>query len=387
MAKKFVIPSVDEVEELFREVDETGHSNKEKAVNQRKRRKEMGVAVEIDPLSQDDPSGANTEKAIRRTAVLSVLIILFLVVGAQVSYGIARRTNTANLAREVSYKTISSALEGGVGWGKGFTQFPDEFKVIEANEKTGRVEVSVVDTYSENEMEAFAGAQVQATAFSVNALLNPNINTVVYNVDFHTNPEGQTQTSKLFGFLRPTGKVKSFMTFVWTKHATESGVNFSCSLTGVSDSLMQQLKDRSSMTLTESLFGPSTKKDLYSYKTEFVGDNSKTVAIASGMDYTKDYTYKGIAIKDDTEGKTLVVELNANGRVKDVDLSKQATMTFALIGNVDSIQYINTEDESTIVSYTRDELDKKLQKESAGKLSLKVIGDSEESFNAYKEGK
>ena len=67
-------------------------------------------------------------------------------------------------------------------WGNGFTQFPREFTVNEASEKTGTIEVSVVDSDSRNELELLSNSQIQASALATNALLNEKINRVVYNV-------------------------------------------------------------------------------------------------------------------------------------------------------------------------------------------------------------
>ena len=63
----------------------------------------------------------------------------------------------------------------------------------EADENTGRIEVTVVDSTSSSALECFSSSQVQATAFSVNALLNPNIDTVVYHVSVHADEDGAMQ--------------------------------------------------------------------------------------------------------------------------------------------------------------------------------------------------
>lgn len=253
--------TADEAEALFATVDHTGHSDEERARRQRAHRREKGVSLDIDPLSEDDPSGSNVGKVITKTAVSFVAIFLVAVVVGQVAFGFLRRSNTANLSEDVNVRTVASALRGGVEWGNGFTQFPTDFSVQEADENTGRIEVTVIDTSSENALECFAGSQVQATAFSVNALLNPNIDTVVYHVNVHEAEDGSIQRSTLFGFLKPTGDVTSFMTFVWTKTQSETGVNFSCRITGIDSAVQDELRDQITTSFTPVQILSTEKSD------------------------------------------------------------------------------------------------------------------------------
>lgn len=259
--------SGDEAEELFAEVDETGHTNKERAKKQHSRRKEKGTSVEVDPLAGEDPSGADTDRVITRTAVVFVSAFLALVVLAQVGWGYVRRVTTTTLAENASMRSVVSALGMGVEWGGGFTQFPSEFTVQEADENTHRIEVTVTDSDSSSELEAFATAQVQASALSVNALLNPNIDTVVYHVKVRMDDEGRFQKSTLFGFLRPTGATTPFMTFVWTKTAAEDGVVFDCSITGMDSKTQERLH--------EAITSKSTPASIINY---VIGDNAEEVA-------------------------------------------------------------------------------------------------------------
>ncbi len=232
-----------QAEELFEKVDETGHSNKDAAERQRSHRRLFGHGVEVDPLSGDDPSGSTVEKSITKVAITVILIFLAALVLAQVSCGVARRLNTANLSDEVNVRTVASALSGGVEWGNGFTQFPDDFTIQEASEDTGRVEVTVIDTSSRDTMECFAGSQIQATAFAVNALLNPNIDTVIYHVQVHRASDGTIERSSLFGFLKPTGDLESFMTFIWRKSTSANGrVNFTCTIAGMDEDIQTKLR-------------------------------------------------------------------------------------------------------------------------------------------------
>ena len=215
--------TADEAEELFSKVDETGHTNVETAQRQRRHRHLTGTGVDIDPLSADDPSGSNVGKTIAKAAAIFVAGFFVLIVGTQLVFGYVRRSNTANLSTNVNVRTVASALRGGVEWGNGFTQFPEDFSVQEADENAGRVEVTVIDTTSETVLEALAGSQVQAAAFSTNALLNQNINTVTYHVQVYLDAQGKIATSSFFGFVKPSGNLTSLMTFVWTKTYTEDG--------------------------------------------------------------------------------------------------------------------------------------------------------------------
>lgn len=234
-----------EVEAIFASLDETGHVNPQVADSEHASRRAKGVGLEIDPLSGKDPSGSDVSKVIARTAVLFVLITLAVILIAQVSCGVARRVTTGTLANNVSVESVASALTNGVEWGSGFTQFPTEFTVQEADENTGRIEVSVVDTTSTSELEAMAGSYVQATAFATNALLNPNINTVVYRVSFHVDANGNIQHDQFFGFLQPTGSLQNFMTFIFTKVNTEDGgFNINCTITGLDEETTQLMREK-----------------------------------------------------------------------------------------------------------------------------------------------
>ena len=247
--QRFALDSTS-AEGLFATVDETGHTNAETAKKQRARRRKFGSAVAVDPLSLQDPSGSNVEKIITITAVSFVALFFVLVVATQVATALIRRTSTANLATEVSVKAVGSAMSGGVEWGNGFTQFPERFSVQEADENTHRIEVT--DTTSRDLLEVFAGSQIQAAALAVNALLNPNINTVIYHVQVHYDENGKLSHSNLFGILPPQGVQKTLMTFVWTKTTTKNGVRFHCTITGVDKETADKLRTNITSSFTPS---------------------------------------------------------------------------------------------------------------------------------------
>ena len=241
--------SDEEAASLFSRLDETGHDNELKAKKQHARRKATGQSVEFDPLSGKDPSGADYEKHIRRASVLFVILTIAVVVGAQLVLAIGRRNDTAILASEVNVRTVSAALRNGVSWGTGYTQFPYEFTIQEADENTGRVEVTVVDSMSRDEAEVFAQAQIQATAFGINALQNPSINTVIYHTALHQNAKGSMQHSLMYGVLLPTGKTKSVVTFTWTKNPSKgsNGFDWSCNVSGVDDAMAEKIREKTGM--------------------------------------------------------------------------------------------------------------------------------------------
>lgn len=251
--------SAEQAEELFAKVDNSGHTNAKKAERQRKRRKEFGHGVEVDPLSTDDPSGSNVGKVITRASVFLIVGLLAVIVFVQVYSSQALRKNTAILSNDITVQTVADALSNGIEWGNGFTQFPEDFSVQEADQNTGRIEVTVVDTSSSNALVCFSNAQIQAAALSVSSLLNPQIDTVIYHVNVHTNEDGTMQQSSMFDFFKPTGDLKPFMTFIWTKNTTPDGqVRFNCTITGVDSELQETLR---SQILTVAPEATSKKDD------------------------------------------------------------------------------------------------------------------------------
>ena len=217
MAKKTPL-TPEEVTELFAQLDDSGVLDPGGPHRKRTRRT-------IDPLSDEDPSGSNVDHAISRAAMAVIIGVLLLVLGMQLWYGISRRLNTANLSDTANAQTVSLALEGGVEWGNGFTQFPRDFTVEEADERTGIVEVSVVDAESSNELELFSNSQIQAAALATNALLNDNINQVVYNVSARLDEDGNITSDHLFGLLPAQGEERVIFTFVWTKYRSGDSAN------------------------------------------------------------------------------------------------------------------------------------------------------------------
>ncbi|MBY4797780.1 hypothetical protein K6V98_05340 [Collinsella sp. AGMB00827] len=224
--------SDEEVIELFSQLDETGVVNP-----QVDGAAKAGSLPQVDPLSMADPSGSRTGEAISRTALVVIIAAILLIVGLQVGYGVSRRLNTANLSASATTDSVRHALESGVEWGNGFTQFPETFEVNEANEKTGAVEVSVTDTRSHNELELLSNSQIQAAALATNALLNDKINRVTYRVFAYVHEDGSYQTDQFFGFLKAKGQRRPILTFIWTKEraAFTGDINWQLKIIGMDD--------------------------------------------------------------------------------------------------------------------------------------------------------
>lgn len=244
MAKRDPL-TADEAEALFSTVDETGHANAATAEAERRSRQRFGVGYRVDPLSGNDPSGSNVGTVMARASIILVLAFIGVIFVSQLIGGSYRRNATAELSRAANLQTVTEALRGGVEWGSGFTQFPQDFTIQEADEATGRIEVSVIDTAYADEMEVMASSQIQATALAVNCLMNPNITTVVYKVNVHVDDNGQILSSTFFDFLEPTGQVKPLMTFTWTKTSSATGAfDIQCNITGIDAETADRLRDR-----------------------------------------------------------------------------------------------------------------------------------------------
>ncbi|MBE6469377.1 MAG: hypothetical protein E7001_05390 [Coriobacteriaceae bacterium] len=227
----------EEITEIFSSIDETGVADPKRAAAR-------GAAEEIDPLSSKDPSGSHASEAISRTALLVIVGVLAFIVILQVVYGLNRRLNTANLSESATKETVAHALESGVEWGNGFTQFPVNNVVEEADEKTGVIEVSVTDTTSRNELELLSNSQIQAAALATNALLNDKINRVVYNVYVLTDRSGAYQRDRFFGLLKPTGTRRTVLSFVWSKERAEhsSYIDWQLKIIGMDDKTAEKIQ-------------------------------------------------------------------------------------------------------------------------------------------------
>ncbi|MDN0055817.1 hypothetical protein [Collinsella ihumii] len=262
--------TADEATELFSELDDSGvvdpmrarDATRRRAVRDKAREEGGAEAVnklesdhrrsrrarqaQVDPLSADDPSGSKVGQTITRTALICIIGVLVFVVGMQVVYGVNRRLNTANLSDRANVETVEHAMESGVEWGNGFTQFPEEFTVDEASEQSGVVEVSVVDTTSKNELELLSNSQIQAAALATNALLNNKINRVVYNVYVRVDESGNFVHDSFFGFLKSDGTRRAMLTFIWTKEVTAgtSNIDWQLRIVGMDEETAGKIQEQ-----------------------------------------------------------------------------------------------------------------------------------------------
>ncbi len=380
--KKYTLPNPDEVEALFSTVDDTGHSNKERAEEQRKTRKRLGVPEQVDPLQDVSPGNANVEKLIRTTTMVFVISIFLIVVLAQVGCSVARRYATSNLASNVSYDTVYKALDNGVEWGDGFTYFPDKFTVIEANERTHRVEVTVENVTAKTAVDIFSTSNIQATALAVNALLNPDIDVVVYHVDIHENKQGEPDTSKFFGLIQPSGEPKRFMTFVWSKHVTSEGVNFTSSITGVDAELMDKLQKELNISLTEKIFGVTTpdQSSLYKYKTNDLEDEAKIAGMVKDTAYPSPLVLKDFKVlaKKDT------LNIYFEDTKQDPSLLRNAECFFALIPSLEKINFYIGDAQEPSREYVRDDAAKAIEERG---FNIEEIAQSQGSFTNFVNSK
>lgn len=259
MAKKHNM-TPEEAERLFSQVDASGVLDpaweRQRESSSKRRAKLRSVSERtIDPLSGQDPSGSQVSKTISRTAIFVIVGVFALVLGMQIAYGVSRRLSTANLSDRANVETVAHAMESGVEWGDGFTQFPREFTVDEASEKTGTVEVSVVDTSSANELEILSNSQIQASALATNALLNEKINRVVYNVYALVDEDGAIQHDRFFSLIPASGTRRAMLTFIWTKSQsdTPSNIDWELKIIGMDDDLAEAIQEQvnSVSSLTE----------------------------------------------------------------------------------------------------------------------------------------
>ena len=125
---------------------------------------------------------------------------------------------------------------------------------------------------------------------------------------------------------------------------------------------------------TSFLIGCETKKEktladeLYSYKTKYVGDNSKVGGIVSKLEFPKEYSYKSMEILSKEEPYGLKLYFNGNANEANIaGFEFDSAILFSLIDNLDYIIYIVEEDgeEIEIGTLTRDNIDS---------ITISVIG-------------
>lgn len=125
-----------------------------------------------------------------------------------------------------------------------------------------------------------------------------------------------------------------------------------------------------------------TSKNIYDYKTDYVGDNSKVINIIEGVKMPPIIKRGDVKIMSDKEPYGIVIYLENIEDMNPKDLSPDVAVYFSLISNLGYVEYKDN-NENTIVKFTRDEVDNFL-KEKYFKTS-KEIGESEDSFYKYIE--
>lgn len=259
---------------LWRAASTSGDAEAEERLTEEDRRSRTGSTV--DPLSDEDPSGSKVGSTISKFGVAFIVGIIVLVVGMQVGYGVMRRLNTANLSDTVNTETVARAISGGLEWGNGFTQFPSDFSVDVADERTGEVEVSVVSTDASNELEVFSNSQIEAAALATNALLNDNINRVVYNVSVLVDDDGNIVAENPLPFMRPEAYEHQVFTFIWTKNKSEtsSNIDWELRIVGMDEDIagriQKQVNSVSSLIETPSV----DQSDIESHEDELATEQS-----------------------------------------------------------------------------------------------------------------
>ena len=127
----------------------------------------------------------------------------------------------------------------------------------------------------------------------------------------------------------------------------------------------------------------NSNKNIYGYKTKYLGDNSKVINILSNLKYPKETSYNSVQILSEKEPYGILVKLNINsGKIPEKnEFLKNSAVLFALIENLSFVKYTDVSDDKTIAEFTRDEIDNYLKAEV--NKNTKEIGSSEKEFVKY----
>ena len=127
----------------------------------------------------------------------------------------------------------------------------------------------------------------------------------------------------------------------------------------------------------------NSNKNIYGYKTKYVGDNSKVINILSNLKYPKEISYNSVQILSEKEPYGILVKLNINsGKIPEKnEFLKNSAVLFALIENLSFVKYTDVSDDKIIAEFTRDEIDNYLKAEV--NKNTKEIGMSEKEFVKY----
>ena len=127
----------------------------------------------------------------------------------------------------------------------------------------------------------------------------------------------------------------------------------------------------------------NSEKNIYEYKTKYVGDNSKVINILSNLKYPKGTSYNSVQILSEKEPYGILVKLNINSRKIPVknDFLRNTAIMFALIENLSFVKYVNILDNKVVAEFTRNEVDNYLKAEV--NKNTKEIGMNEKEFVKY----
>ena len=127
----------------------------------------------------------------------------------------------------------------------------------------------------------------------------------------------------------------------------------------------------------------NSNKNIYEYKTKYVGDNSKVTNILSNLKYPKETSYNSVQILSEKEPYGILVKLNTNsGKISEKnEFLKNSAVLFALIENLSFVKYVNVSDNKVVAEFTRNEVDNYLKDEV--NKDTKEIGMSEKGFVKY----
>ena len=127
----------------------------------------------------------------------------------------------------------------------------------------------------------------------------------------------------------------------------------------------------------------NSNKNIYEYKTKYVGDNSKVINILSNLKYPKETSYNSVQILSEKEPYGILVKLNINSRKipEKNEFLKNSAVLFALIDNLSFVKYEDVSNNKIIAEFTRDEIDNYLKAEV--NKNAKEIGSSEKEFVKY----
>lgn len=146
------------------------------------------------------------------------------------------------------------------------------------------------------------------------------------------------------------------------------------------------------LSLVLVLCGCQNKKvdSLYTYKTDYVGDNTRVSQIVSRQDYPKGFEVGAIEILSSKSPYGLKVFVKDTSNINREDLFINAIETFALIGNLDRIYYLesgsdfeeekNKELKDKIFIFYRKEIEEILEEKNT---SIEEISKDRESFEDF----